>query len=84
MQLCQPLILIFQFFKIFEQRTSTPLKFESWFRPCITYLVTGLDGTCLACDGFLHPISTMEEELLKKKRKKGKIFFFKRKNTNNN
>ena len=26
MHCCQPLILIFQFFKIFEQRTSTPLS----------------------------------------------------------
>ena len=34
MQLCQPLVLIFQFFKIFEQRTSAPPKFEFWFRPC--------------------------------------------------
>ena len=28
---CQPLVLIFQFFKIFEQRTSSPPKFESQF-----------------------------------------------------
>ena len=34
MQLYQPLVLIFQFFKIFEQRTSAPPKFEFWFRPC--------------------------------------------------
>ena len=33
MQHCQPLVLIFQFFKIFEQRTSTPPMFESWFCP---------------------------------------------------
>ena len=39
MQHCQPLVLIFQFFKILEQGTSTthhppPLpQFESWFCP---------------------------------------------------
>ena len=32
MQLCQHLVLIFQFKKIFEQRTLAP-KFEYWFFP---------------------------------------------------
>ena len=33
MQLCQPLVLKFQFFKIFEQKTLAAPKFESRFRP---------------------------------------------------
>ena len=33
MHYCQPLVLIFQIFKIFEQKTLAPPKFESWFCP---------------------------------------------------
>ena len=38
---CQPLVLIFQFFKIFEQRTSTPQNFNSSFVPNKLLLIFG-------------------------------------------
>ena len=41
----QPLVLIFQIFKIFEQRTLTPSKFDSWSRPC----KHAIDGEKLTC-----------------------------------
>ena len=42
----QPLVLIFQFFKIFEQRTSAPSKFDSWSRPC-KHAIHGEKLTCM-------------------------------------
>ena len=76
MQLCQPLVLIFQFFKIFEQRTLAPPKFESWFRPCpklFEYTFCTLNySSCYT----LHP-KTLDYKILLLK-------FFKIKNTDNN